>query len=62
MLIYKKDWNEDLGNYSSVNLTLVPWKVMEQIMLSAITFHVQDKQAGDQVLSVCVYERQVLPD
>ncbi|KAK4813205.1 hypothetical protein QYF61_018006 [Mycteria americana] len=43
--IYKKGWKEDPGNYRPVSLTLVPGKVMEQITLSAITWHVQDNQA-----------------
>ncbi|GAB0185443.1 mitochondrial enolase superfamily member 1 [Grus japonensis] len=50
--IYKKGWKEDLGNYRPVSLTLVPGKVIEQIILSAITWHVQDNQAW-------VHERQV---
>ncbi|KAK4831549.1 hypothetical protein QYF61_018204 [Mycteria americana] len=42
--IYKKGWKEDLGNYRPVSLTSVPGKVMERIILSAITWHVQENQ------------------
>ena len=43
--IYKKGWKEDPGSYRPVSLTSVLGKVMEQIILSAITWHVQDNQA-----------------
>ncbi|GAB0183634.1 mitochondrial enolase superfamily member 1 [Grus japonensis] len=39
--IYMK---EDLGNYRPASLILVLGKVMEQIILSAITWHIQDNQ------------------
>ncbi|KAK4826389.1 LOW QUALITY PROTEIN: hypothetical protein QYF61_008060, partial [Mycteria americana] len=42
--IFKKGRKEDPGNYRSVSLTLVPGKLMEQIILSAITRHVEDNQ------------------
>ncbi|KFQ01578.1 hypothetical protein N329_12904, partial [Haliaeetus albicilla] len=42
--IYKKGRKEDPGNYRPDSLTSLPGKVMEQIILSAITQHVQDNQ------------------
>ncbi|KAK4807856.1 hypothetical protein QYF61_007762 [Mycteria americana] len=42
--IYKKGQKEDPGNYRPVSLTVVLGKVMEQIILSATTQHIQDNQ------------------
>ncbi|KFO79755.1 RNA-directed DNA polymerase from mobile element jockey, partial [Cuculus canorus] len=42
--IYKKGQREDPGNYRPVSLTSVPGKVMEQVILSAITKHMQENQ------------------
>ena len=38
----KKDPKEDLRNYRSVSLNLLPGKVVEQIIMSEITHPVQD--------------------
>ncbi|KAK4822026.1 hypothetical protein QYF61_006939 [Mycteria americana] len=42
--IFKKGRKEDPGNCRPVSLTLVLGKLMEQIILSAITWHVEDNQ------------------
>ncbi|KAK4826466.1 LOW QUALITY PROTEIN: hypothetical protein QYF61_009193 [Mycteria americana] len=42
--IYKKGWKEDPGNYRPVSLTSVLGKLMEQIILSAITRHAENNQ------------------
>ncbi|KAK4824035.1 hypothetical protein QYF61_009626 [Mycteria americana] len=42
--IYKKGRKEDPGNYRPVSLTSVLGKLMEQIILSAITRHVENNQ------------------
>ena len=46
--IYKKGHNEDLGNNRPVSLTLMPEKVMEQIILSEITQAVQYRIRSSQ--------------
>jgi len=42
--IYKKGRKEDPGNYRPVSLTLVPGKIMERFIPSALTGHVKDNQ------------------
>ena len=42
--IYKKGCKEDPGNYRPVSLTLMPGKVMEQIIFREIAWHVQDSR------------------
>ncbi|KAK4815646.1 hypothetical protein QYF61_005208 [Mycteria americana] len=42
--VFKKGRKEDPGNYRPVSLTSVPGKLMEQIILSAITWHVENNQ------------------
>lgn len=49
-LKYCKNWKDDLGNCRPVSLTSVPVKVMEQIIWSVITWHVQDNMGSWQVL------------
>lgn len=49
MPIYGKGQKEDLGKNRPVSLMLVPEKVMEQIILSMITWHVQDCTAERRV-------------
>ena len=40
----QEDWKEDPGNYRPVSLTLVPAKIMEWFILSAVSRHVKDNQ------------------
>ncbi|KFV66168.1 RNA-directed DNA polymerase from mobile element jockey, partial [Dryobates pubescens] len=42
MPIHKKGQKDDPGNYRPVSLTTVPEKILEQVILSAITRHLQD--------------------
>ncbi|KAJ7407007.1 hypothetical protein BTVI_64256 [Pitangus sulphuratus] len=44
MLIHKKGQKKELGNYRLISLTSVPRKVVEQSILSVITWHMQDSQ------------------
>lgn len=54
MLVYKRGRKQDLGNYTSVSLTLLPGKVTEQVIFSAITCHVPENQGTilGQVFSI----------
>ncbi|KGL78087.1 RNA-directed DNA polymerase from mobile element jockey, partial [Tinamus guttatus] len=42
--VFKKGKKEDPGNYRPVNLTSVPGKVMEQLILAVVSWHVEDKK------------------
>ena len=42
--VYQKGRKDDPGNSRPVSLTLVPGKVMEQVILSAIKSHIMDNQ------------------
>ncbi|PKU41865.1 rna-directed dna polymerase from mobile element hypothetical protein [Limosa lapponica baueri] len=61
MPFYKKGQNEDPGNYRPASLTSVLGNNMEEIILSAITWPIQDNQVV-QAQPARVYERQVLLD
>ncbi|GAB0182212.1 mitochondrial enolase superfamily member 1 [Grus japonensis] len=45
-LVFKKVKKEDSGNYRTVNLTSIPGKVMEQLILGVINKHVEEKVIG----------------
>ena len=42
--VFKKGKKEDLGNYRPVSLTSVPGKVMEQLVLDAISKQLEKKK------------------
>lgn len=56
--IYREGQKEDPGKYRPVSLPLVAGKLLEQIILNAIT--ALPGQLGDQGQSAWVYQRQVL--
>ena len=43
-LVFKKGEKEDLGNYRPVSLTSVPGKVLEQLVLDAISKQLEEKK------------------
>ena len=42
--VFKKGKKEDLGNYSPVSITSVPGKVLEQLVLDAISKQLEEKK------------------
>jgi len=41
---FKKSKSDELGNYSPVSLTSIPGKVMEQLVLDAISKQLKEKK------------------
>lgn len=58
--VYKKGQKKNLDNYSPVSLTWVPRKAMEQIILSAIMWHIQDNQGIRLSQLACLNGRSCL--
>jgi len=48
--IFKKGKGDGLGNYRSISLSLIPGKVMEQILLENIFKYMKDKKVIESSL------------
>ncbi|KFP27790.1 RNA-directed DNA polymerase from mobile element jockey, partial [Colius striatus] len=42
--VFKKGKKEDLGNYRTVSLISIPGKVIEQLILGAVSRHLKDRR------------------
>lgn len=42
--VFQQDKEEDLGNSRLISLTLIPWKVVEQLIMEIILVHRKDKK------------------
>ena len=60
MSIYRKGQTEGLGSYRPVSLTSVPGMIIEKIILSAITQHVQGNQVIRPSQQGCMKGRSCL--
>lgn len=45
-LLHRKDRKGDMGNHRPVSLTSMPKKVIEQLILGAISKHIEDKKVA----------------
>lgn len=57
--VFRKDRKEHPENYRPVSLTLIPEKVMEQIILEAVNRHMKDKNVE---YSARIHSREVMFD
>ena len=57
---FKKGKKDNPEDYRLVSLTPVPWKMVEQILLEAITRQMQDKNVWEQLSQI--YQEKIVPD